>query len=182
MGSGIITPWMMVVAVGLLIVLSVVYSTLRTGISPMPSSKQARDVILHWLDEVDGIRIVELGSGWGNLLIPIARRFPDKVIVGYELSLIPFWVSQFLKYLFRLHNIQILRRDFLNADLSGTDVLICYLYPGGMKSLKNKIQSDNLRPIVISNTFALEDIKPERMIRLNDIYGSPLYLYKIRKL
>jgi hypothetical protein len=167
------------IALTLLVVISIVLYTIRIGISPMPSSARSREAILSLLDDCDGSRLVELGSGWGNLLIPIARRYPDKEIVAYELSPFPYLVSVFLKFLFRLHNVRLLRRDFLCADLSEADVLVCYLYPGGMKQLQKKILSDGLSPTVISNTFAFDGIEPQRVLRVNDLYNSPVYLYKL---
>jgi hypothetical protein len=61
------------VAVGL--VLTVVYP-FRTGISPVPTNRRVRATLLASLPRrIDGT-IVELGSGWGTLAFPLARRHP----------------------------------------------------------------------------------------------------------
>jgi len=32
---------------------------------------------------------------------------------------------------------------------------------------------------MISNTFALPENEPERVVRLNDLYKSPIYIYRL---
>jgi hypothetical protein len=60
----------------IIISFSIVWSTLALGISPMPSSKKAREAMLK-LSENTGIGpVFELGSGWGNLLIPLEKNIP----------------------------------------------------------------------------------------------------------
>ena len=58
------------------ITLSLIYSTIKLGISPMPSSKKAYNTIMKLVDETGTGSIIDLGSGWGNFVIPIAKRNP----------------------------------------------------------------------------------------------------------
>ena len=37
--------------------------------------------------------VIDLGSGWGTLLLPLARNFPQHKFIGYEISKLPFIVS-----------------------------------------------------------------------------------------
>ena len=61
----------------LLAIASVVYYGIRLGITPMPSSRKAIATFIALIpDKTDG-KIVDLGSGWGSLAYPIAKRFPD---------------------------------------------------------------------------------------------------------
>lgn len=167
-----------IVAITTVVAISIVISSIRVGISPLPSSARARKAIMGLLDDVEGKRIVELGSGWGNLLLAIARRYPDKEIIGYELSPFPYIVSVLFKTLFRLDNIKLHRSDFLQADLSGADILVCYLYPDGMKKLKRKLVADGVSPMIVSNTFALDGVFPSCVVRISDLYNTPVYVYK----
>ncbi len=160
---------------------SIAWSTLRVGISPMPSSKLARQVILRLTEETGAGPIIDLGCGWGNLVIPLALKFPHRQIVGYELSIMPWLTAVILKKVLRLKNLQLYRQDFLKSDWSGAEVIVCYLYPGGMDSIKNKIESEesDIR-FVVSNNFALTSHQPDKTIRLNDFYNSPVYLYQLK--
>ena len=162
------------------------------GISPMPSSNKARQAMLQMMDEIDleaGTHIktgpiFELGCGWGSLLIPLAKKYPTRDIVGYELSLIPWLITLLRAKLLGLKNIRLHRQDFLQADLSSASVIMCYLFLGGMKALECKLEqgelnadNENLK-YLISNNFSLPSHNPIKTIQLNDLYQSPVYLYK----
>ena len=79
---------------------------------------------------------MDLGSGWGNLVVNFARKYPNHRVVGYELSLIPFLVSYFLKIVFQLKNLALKRRNFLHEDFQDNVVFICYLYPKECRNWK----------------------------------------------
>ncbi|MBD3671611.1 MAG: hypothetical protein HUJ29_12650 [Gammaproteobacteria bacterium] len=148
----------------------------------MPSSSKSRRVILELLQDCSGSScFAELGSGWGSLVIPMARRNPGKTIIGYELSPVPYLVSRLLKRLYRLDNLVLYRKDFLYADLTAVDCLVCYLYPGGMEQLWHKLKQEKLCATVISNTFAFVGIEPERLVRAADLYNSPIYVYNVTR-
>lgn len=172
---------------------SIVWSTLVSGISPMPSSKKARQAMLQLISEVGSDvgsevgsetgPIFELGSGWGSLVIPLAKKYPQRKIIAYELSIMPWLTTVILKNLLGLKNIQVHRKNFLHADLTSAAVILCYLYPKGMQAIEDKIkvQSGQLE-YLISNNFALPSCQPIKTIILNDFYKSPVYLYKFTKL
>lgn len=157
-----------------------VISTLQVGISPMPSSSKARKAILNCCKNTGTGPIYELGCGWGNLLIALAKRYPNRQIVGYELSLLPWFTCLCLIKLFRLHNVQLYRQNFFKSDLSQAKVICCYLHPEGMQQLAEKLNSYGIKPdYLISNTFALPSQQPQKTIRLEDLYRSPVYLYQL---
>lgn len=156
-----------------------------TGISPMPSSSKARRAVMQLIEiadaegEAGNDAIVDLGSGWGSLVIRLARKYPDRQVVGYELSLIPWLVSLCASKCLGLDNLKLYRRDFLKADLSKASVLVCYLFPGGMAALEGKLRGElsGSRRYLISNNFALPSVEAEKVAQLDDYYRSPVYLY-----
>ena len=164
--------------------LSIVVSTLRTGISPMPSSAKARQAMLRLVGEVadkqTNYTIVDLGSGWGHLVIPLARRFPQHRVVGYELSWLPWLVSWVMKKALRLDNLTLYRRDCFKADWRGTDIITCYLFASAMKKLGQKLTEDGVHPDwLVSNFFALPSCTPKHTIQLNDLYQTRIYCYRL---
>jgi len=76
----------------LLITVSIIYNTVKLGISPMPSSKKAYIAMMQLADDTGSGTIIDLGSGWGNFVIRIAKKYPHRKIVGYELSYLP-WLT-----------------------------------------------------------------------------------------
>ena len=173
----IILAFIMVLVAG-----SIVYSTIKLGITPMPSSNKAYLAMMQLTDETGKGPIVDLGSGWGHFVIRIAKRYPQRQIIGYELSFLPWLTSTLLKKLLALKNLTLHRKNFYLADLSKASVLVCYLFPEAMDKISNKLLVEQSSVgFLISNNFALPSWQPYKTIQLNDFYKSPVYLYKIDK-
>ncbi len=162
-------------------ILSIVWFTLKTGISPMPSSAKMCRAMLEASEQAAEGCIIDLGSGWGTLLFSLARKYPERQIIGYEQSWLPWLYAQLYKSIFRLHHVKIYRANFLTADFPSYTLLVCYLYPQGMQLLQQKLLSDQYsKALLISNTFALPETKPIETIRLDDLYQTPIYLYQLK--
>lgn len=178
---------LILIILAVLIGISIIWSTVIAGISPMPSSKKAQQAVLQLVEtaeeEASAGAIVDLGSGWGGLVIKLAQKYPDRKIVGYELSIIPWFVSVCVAKCLGLNNLTLYRQDFLKADLSMASIMVCYLYPEGMAALEAKLaelpESPKGSRYLISNNFALPSYKPEQTIQLDDFYRSPVYLYRV---
>lgn len=172
----------LIVSLCLLIGFSITWSTIKLGISPMPSSKKAYQAMLALTENTGNGAIVDFGCGWGHFVIAAAKKYPQRQIIGYELSLLPWLTVSLIKHALRINNLTIKRENFLSADLSATSVLVCYLYPGAMVAIQQKLESEN-NPVnfLISNNFAYPAVSADKILRLNDFYKSPVYLYHLKK-
>ncbi len=158
--------------------LSIFITSMKTGITPMPSSGKARRAVVSAVENTGSGPIIDLGSGWGSFVIALARRYPDRQIIGYELSIVPLYFTAFLKKILKLDNIKLRHENFLTADLSNASVLVCYLFPGGMESLKKKLLSELKNDTrIISCLFAFPSCTPSHVIRIDDMYNTPVYVY-----
>ena len=165
-------------AISLVVMVSILVGVLRTGISPMPSSKRAVQQVLGFVSPNQPGPIYELGAGWGSLAIPLARAFPDRSIIAHELSTIP-WLFLLLRVRASgIDNIEVRRRDFFRDDLGKAAAVVCYLYPGSMVKLATKLQSE-LVPgtVVVSNTFGLPGWVPDQTSQLQDLYRTKIYRF-----
>ena len=64
-------------------------------------------------------------------------------------------------------------------SITSASVVICYLYPGAMRRLKGKFEKELSKgAIVVSNTFAIPGWRPMRVIEADDLYRTPLYVYR----
>ncbi len=137
----------------------------------MPSTPQAKAAIKKLLpNEVNGT-VYELGCGWGGLLRLLSKKYPH--VIGYEISFFPWLVS-------RLFTKQVYRKDFMTADLSDAGLIVCYLYPKKMTELYEKIKLE-AKPgtYILSNTFSIRELEPLRKEKLDDLYKTPVYLYRL---
>lgn len=160
---------------------SIVITTLYYGISPMPSSRKAKQAILQLIQEIPKAgEIVDLGSGFLTLALPIAKRFPKRQVIAYEISLIPYLFSKVFQLF--VNNLIVIKKDFFNIDLSHSDVIVCYLYPAAMEKLKMKFEKElKNETYVISNTFAIPGWNPILTTTLDDLYQTKIYLYKYQR-
>ncbi len=152
----------------------------RTGISPMPTGRKVKKKLFELLPLEAKGTIYELGAGWGTLLFPLADRFPRRQVVGYEVSPLPFLFCALFKKWGGYNNLKLLREDFFEADLSGAGIVVCYLYPAAMERLKEKFDKELPQGcLVISHTFAIPGWTPVKTVRVDDLYRTPIYCYRV---
>jgi hypothetical protein len=176
-----------VITVGILLIplailISVVYFSLRNGISPTPSSGKQTKAILRMIPADISGNVYDLGSGWGTLALAVAKHLPQCQVIGFESSPIPYAISVILASLSHARNLKFLRLDFLKTSLADAKLVLCYLYPGGMQKLKPKLERE-LSPgtLVISNTFSIPGWAPAEVFHGEDFFHSPVYVYKVRE-
>ncbi len=135
------------VALGVVAVLalSVLVGQAVTGVPPMSASAaEAGDVVA--LLQLSGLPeqavIYDLGSGWGALVIALARAFPQAQIRGVELSPLPYWVARVRTR--NLANVSLRRGDFFKTDLGDADAVACFLLIKSMRRLAGFLD-DNLK-------------------------------------
>ncbi len=158
--------------------LAIVWQTLTVGISPLPSSARARDAMLALLPPTLEGPVHELGAGWGTVAVPLARRLPNATVIAWERSVVPFAVLWLRAR--GLRNLEVRRADFFGADFSRASAVVCYLFTGAMERLSRRLRTD-LPPgaVVVTHTFALRGWQPELTQRLDDLYRTPVYRYRV---
>lgn len=158
--------------------ITIISFSLYTGISPMPSSRDAKKVIVKNLP-TNALRIYELGSGWGGLALKISITHAKSKIYAFELSPFPWLISKIIGFLKGKKNLIVMRKNFFNISFAEADLLICYLYPGAMLKLKKKFEEE-LKPeaIVISNTFAIPGWNPYHKVVLKNLWKTEILFYR----
>jgi tRNA G46 methylase TrmB len=148
----------------------------------MPSSGLAYKAIIEWLDNSTAKTIIDLVSGWGNIVIRLAKDYPNRQVVGYELSFLPWLTSLILKKSLGLSNLTIHRKNFYQARFPTNSILICYLFPQAMQKINDKLRREKSSiNMLISNNFALPSWQADTTVRMNDFYRSYIYCYQLKK-
>ena len=143
------------VALTLLVGLSVVIFTALTGVPTLSSGDAEASEVIALLNQANLARsavIVDLGSGWGALVVAVARAFPEATVEGIEISLFPYLISRLRAS--GLPNITLRSGNFHRSNLRSADAIVCYLMPSVMPGVSNLLDRE-LRPgtAVVSNTF-----------------------------
>lgn len=160
------------------------YLTVSAGFmhsSPaVPSHGKVKDAIINEaatrLQNSDGKTVMDLGSGWGTLLLPLARKFPEHKFIGIEKGFLPFYVSKWRAR--KLNNLTFRRQNFFDTNISDIDIVFVFLLNSTMEKLTTKIKQEmKSESIVIANRFPMKDEKPYKSVDL----GSEYYTYYIYK-
>ncbi|HET6346793.1 MAG TPA: class I SAM-dependent methyltransferase [Myxococcota bacterium] len=179
------------VALAAALLLSLAHASLRWGVVPMPTGRRARHLCVALLEAElagrDGT-VADVGAGLGVMAASMRRAAPRTQVWAIEGSLVICTLGRMLTAVHgRLTGrarapIAWSRADFMTCDLSACVGVFCYLYPGGMPALADKLRRE-LRPgaFVISNTFALPGWEPTRVLHTGGLYSSPMYLYHVRR-
>lgn len=125
------------------------------------SKKDKIQTMIRLADIKPGMRIMDLGSGDGSILIEAARAGAAGTGVEINPFLVPYsqWRIRRAGFADTIH---ILKQDFRAADLSNADVIFVYLLPRALKKLESRFAQD-LTPgtRIISNSFKLPGWRPE---------------------
>lgn len=171
----------LLIAATLFALLSIVYTSWRNGISPMPTSAPVRRIVTSEMKRFGATGpIVEAGSGWGTLALHLSGHDLNWRITGIENSLIPLWISRLSARLSSSDNVTFLRGDIYSYSYEQVSVVLCYLYPGAMKRL-SPIFRKQLVPgtRIISICFALPEWEPQEVIVCRDMYRTKVYIYQV---
>ncbi len=118
--------------------------------------------------------VYDLGCGDGRFIVTAARQYGARA-VGIELDPLRFLWCQLLITILGLRNrVKVLYGDFFARDLSGADVVVCYLLQGTNEKLQAKFRQE-LKPEtrIVSNTFTFPGLQ---LLRQDD--SARLYLYR----
>lgn len=126
-------------------------------------------------------RIVDLGSGNGQLTRDIAKKYPDATVIGVEISKQQLYWANRLKNAQKLENLSYIETDFFDYDLSKADVVL--LYQLEMHKIGQKLKQE-LKPgsLIISNRFQLGGGWADpQLINVFTLYPhqKQLYVYRV---
>lgn len=143
----------------------------------VPSRRRTLKAISAELNLQDGQVFFELGAGSAPLLRRLAKQYPHVKFVGFEYSLIPWFLGALLCLPFS--NIKINKQNFWRADFARADYIYCFLNVRVMRELENKFKTE-CQPgaTIISYIFKLPNTEPSKTLELGH---EKIYFYKINK-
>lgn len=121
--------------------------------------------------------LLDLGCGDGRVLACAVDRYGVRA-VGYELNLLAYLRAWFR--CFGRKNLKVVRKNFWHADLSGADVVFCYLFPDVMGRLVRKVRKE-AKPgsVLVSCNFPVKGLVPERVLRPKGaLHHDPIFIYR----
>ncbi len=149
----------------------------------VPSIGASKEQMLAWarqklLSATEEMTVIDLGSGSGSLLIPLAKEFPQHRFVGLEWDSVPLLLAMIKS--FRLKNIEWHRQDFMTYSCANADIVFCYI----LKTMRERVGKKLAREIksdctVISELYQVTELKLIEAHKPK--FGIGIPVFKLRK-
>ena len=164
--------------VAFLLLLGFYWTTFRTRVPLYLSGSETWKTVADLLPTQGVIRMVDIGSGLGGLLLDIEKRRPEISLVGVELAPMP-WLISWLRARFTKSRVSFRRLDYSLLDFSQFDVVFAYLSPAVMESVWQKASAE-MRPetLLLSYEFSIPDVKPDIVVP-SERDGSIIYGWRM---
>lgn len=159
------------------VVLALVYwSSFRTQVPLFLSNPRTAARVAALLPRDRAPRLLDLGSGTGSLLRPLAGLRPDCRCEGIEAAPLPYLLSRLLAR--RQANVSVARGDFWKIPWSGYDLVYAFLSPVPMSAVWDKARAE-MRPgaLLVSNSFPVDGVTPDAVLDVDDRRCTRLYCY-----
>ena len=161
-----------------LILMLIYWSTFLSRVPLYLSSAATAQALLELIPVDAGWRVADAGCGTGSLLARLARSRPASHFVGVEIAPLP-WLMAWLRMRQRT-NAQVCRTSFWQWSFAGQDMVYVFLSPVPMARIWEKACAE-MAPgtMLVSNSFAIPQVSPERIIQVPDRRQTCLYLYRV---
>lgn len=168
-------PWIWLALFSLLV--AVYWSTFRTQVPLYLSSTKVRQALVTLLPQ-GHFTFMDVGSGVGGVLTDLSAARGDGEYHGIESAPFP-WLVSWLRIRAGGHrNCHAHLGSLWNQDLAAYDVVFAYLSPVPMAALWAKVRRE-MRPgtTFISNSFTVAAVAPDRVVQVDDLQHSRLYIW-----
>ncbi len=172
-GLMIAPGWYLAAFLGLL---AVYWTSFRTQVPLFLSNRATVLAVAELLPQGRTAQVLDLGSGTGSLLVPLARLRPDCRFTGLEAAPAPYLLSRLRAR--GLPNLHFARGDFFEHSWGEQDVVYAFLSPVPMARVWDKARHEiPARAMLISNSFPVPGRKPDKVVEVGDARGTRLFVY-----
>lgn len=178
---GVFFCYVFVFCVGLFAIYTFCSSGFMYFSPPIPSIGAVKDGMLadvsKHLEQSNPLTVMDLGCGWGTLLLPLAAKFPQHNFIGVEKAFLPYAVSKLraCKY----NNLQIVRQDMFQTDIRQADVILLFLLSHVMKKMADKCAKElKKNTLIYANRFTMPNMTAIKKVSYGSDYAS-FYVYKV---
>ncbi len=162
-----------------LILAMIYWSTFQSRVPLYLSNAATAQALLEWIPADARWRVADAGCGTGSLLVRLARARPTSRFEGMEIAPLP-WLVSWIR-MRRLTNAKARRGSFWSWSFAEQDLVYVFLSPVPMSRIWEKARAEMRQgSLLVSNSFAIPDAPPERIIRVPDRRHTCLYFYRIK--
>lgn len=145
--------------------LAVFWSTYRTQVPFYPTLPATWQKVGNLIPNDRPVKVLDIGSGMGGLVIYLARECPHAQCSGIELAPLPWLISALLATL-KKSSARFKYGDYQVVNLSEYDVVFAYLSPAAMPDLWRKAEQEmRAGSLLISYEFDIPGVTPKLQIQ-----------------
>jgi hypothetical protein len=163
---------------GFVISLSFFWTTFRSQVPFFPSRPIVWRQVAKLMPKNQPVRLIDIGSGLGDMPMYIAKMRPECRIEGIEIAPLP-WLLSFVRGQLRRSSAIFNRGDYRTLDFGNYDMVFAYLSPAAMLSLWEKARQEmQSGSLLISLEFEIPGIVPTMRI-VGDEHSPMLYVWRL---
>lgn len=164
--------------IGFVVTLALYWTTFRTQVPFYPSRPLIWRQVAAVIPQDRPLRLVDIGSGLGDMSMYLAKLRPDSLIEGVEIAPLPWIISKVragLKQSTAVFKIG----DYRELDFADYDVIFAYLSPAAMPALWEKAKSEmRSGSLLISYEFDIEGVLPTQVM-VSEGRAEKLFVWKL---
>jgi hypothetical protein len=147
----------------------------RTQAPLFLSGRATWDVVAAVLPKQQVFRFVDVGSGFGGLILHLSDRHADGTFVGVEAAPLA-WLLSSARALLSQNRGRFVRADFRKCNLADYDVVFAYLSPAAMPDLWSKARAEmRSGTMLLSYEFPVPGVKHNFALAVSGRRSRMLY-------
>ncbi len=163
---------------GFIISLSLFWTTFRSQVPFFPS----RPIVWRQVEKVmpknRPLRLIDIGSGLGDMPMYIAKVRPESYIEGVEIAPLP-WIVSFVRSKLRRSSAIFKLGDYRSLNFVDYDIIFAYLSPAAMLALWEKARQEmKSGSLLISLEFEIPGLTPSMRIAGGE-HSPMLYVWRL---
>lgn len=157
---------------------SLFWTTFRSQVPFFPSRPGAWQAIEPLISQTKPSRVIDIGSGLGDMSMYIAKQRPLCQSEGIEIAPLPFIISK-LRALLKRSAAKFKLGNYNDLNFGDYDIVFAYLSPVAMLPLWKKAQIEmKSGSLLISLEFEINDISPTFVLTPQD-QSPTLYVWRM---
>jgi len=163
---------------GFIISLSLFWTTFRSQVPFFPSRPAVWKQVAKLMPKDKPVRLIDIGSGLGDMPMYIAKMRPECHIEGIEIAPLP-WAVSFIRGKIRRSSAIFKLGDYRSLDFSNYDIVFAYLSPAAMLALWEKANHEmKSGSLLISLEFEIPGANPSMRIAGSE-HSPMIYVWRI---
>ncbi|MFV1922301.1 MAG: class I SAM-dependent methyltransferase [Methylotenera sp.] len=161
---------------GFLITLSIFWTTFKSQVPFYPSRPAVWEKIAALIPQNQSFRLLEIGSGLGDLSMHVATVKPQSEVYGIEIAPMP-WMISALRACLRKSSARFKLGNYHALNFGQYDMVFAYLSPAAMPALWEKAQQEmQVGSLLISYEFGVPEVPASFIIQ---DHHPAIYVWKM---